>query len=83
MNANIAAIIGMGLFAYVAVNGAYMLFSPLSWAEAFWTAKGIYGNPERRSRLASSRERLQVRLTGSAMFALAVFGLFTIVSFYG
>jgi hypothetical protein len=83
MNANIAAIIGMGLFAYVAVNGAYMLLSPVSWAEAFWTAKGIYGNPERRLGLASSRERLRVRLTGSAMFALAAFGLLTIVSFYG
>lgn len=73
----------MALFAYGAANGAYMLLSPLSGAEAFWTAEGIYGNPECRSKLSLPRERLQVRLTGSAMFALAVFGLFTIASFYG
>jgi hypothetical protein len=82
MNATLAILLAVALFSYIALNGMYMVLSPVRWASAFWTAKGVYGNPESRERLANSRERRRIRFTGVGMTLLAVFALLTIMSAY-
>ena len=82
MGAGIAVTFAVGLFSYIALNGVFMMVSPIGWACAIWTAKGVYGNPEARERLTDDRERRRIRLTGLGMMALAVFALLTIMSAY-
>ena len=82
MSAVIAIVLAVALFSYIALNGMFMVLSPIRWASAFWTAKGVYGNPESRERLANSRERRSIRFTGIGMTLLAIFALLTIMSAY-
>ena len=82
MNEKIALVAALGIFGYGAANGLFMLCSPVRWAGAFWTAKGVYQNPQRRAGLSSSRERGTVRLSGGFMFAIAAYALLAIFGAY-
>lgn len=82
MQARVILVSAVICFAYIGANGLFMLSSPSAWAEAFWTAKGVYGNPELRIELRSRQERRRVRITGFLMFLLSTFALLTILSLY-
>jgi len=82
MNEKLGLFAAVAIFGYIAVNGLFMLCSPSGWAGAFWTAIGMYQDPQRRERLSSSRERSHVRLAGAAMFVLGSYALLTIFSAY-
>jgi hypothetical protein len=82
MNAKIALFAALVVFGYLALNGLFMLCSPFRWAAAFWTAKGVYEDPQRRERLSSSRERRNVRLSGAVMFVGGTYALLAIYTAY-
>ncbi len=75
-------VLAVMLFGYIAANGVYMLSSPSAWAEAVWTAKGMYRDPELRIELRSGKKRRGGRITGFLMLLLSAFGLLTILSLY-
>jgi hypothetical protein len=82
MNAKLGVVVALAVFGYVALNGLFMLCSPVRWAGAIWTAKGVYQDPQRRKRLSSTPERGNVRFAGGIMFLLAGYAVIAILGAY-
>jgi len=82
MNAKTATAIALAVFGYIALNGFFMLCSPVRWAGAFWTAKGVYQDPQRRERLSSAPDRGNVRFAGGIMFLIAGYAFVAILGAY-
>ena len=80
--ATIGTFVALGMFGYIALNGFFMLCSPIRWADALWTAKGTYQDSERRGRLAVGSERGKVRFAGAAMFLLGCYAFAMILGAY-
>ncbi len=83
MNEKIALVAALAVFGYGAANGLFMLGSPVRWADAFWTAKGVYRDPQKRECLSLSRERRTTRLAGGIMFLIAGYAFVVILGASG
>jgi hypothetical protein len=79
MTAKIGVVIALAIFGYIALNGFFMLCSPVRWAGALWTAKGAYQDSERRERLSVGSERGKVRFAGAVMFLLSCYAFAVIL----